>query len=58
MGNTTVVREAVFPVHIMSIDMEKRCVMASWNGNAPMRFSERHVNKWRLTKPVKKILSC
>lgn len=54
MGNTTVVREAAFPVRIISIDMEKRCVMASWNHNPPMRFSERHINRWRLTEPAKK----
>lgn len=59
MGNTTIVREAAFSVRIVSIDMEKRCVMASWNGNPPKRFSERHVTKWRLTEPSKKkILSC
>lgn len=54
MGNTTVRREAVFPVRIVSIDLEKRCVVASWNHNSPVRFSERHVNKWRLKEPAKK----
>ena len=54
MGNTTLSREAVFPVRIVSIDLEKRCVTASWNYNPPSRFGERHVNKWRLKEPAKK----
>ena len=36
-----------WPVEIISVDLENREVLASWNYNGPTLFSERHAMKWR-----------
>lgn len=52
MGNTTLSTVCVWSVHIVSIDQERREVIASWNGNRCRRFGERQVKRWRASKPV------
>lgn len=52
MGNTIISTTAVFPVKVVSVDPVSESVMASWNGNAPKKFSGRSIGKWRLNKPL------
>lgn len=52
MGNTRISTVAVWPVRIISIDLEKKTVLASWNTNQPRTFYERSIKKWRADKPV------
>jgi hypothetical protein len=52
MGNTSMKREAVFPVVIEEVG--DGFVMASWNGNRAQRYGERSVAKWKVKKPVPK----
>lgn len=52
MGNTTMSTVGVWPVKIVSVDMENRAVTASWNWNAPRVYFEREATKWRERKPL------
>lgn len=52
MGNTSIKSVCVWDVYIVSVDMEKRRVHASWNGNTEKVFYERTWSKWRLKKPL------
>lgn len=52
MGNTTLRSVGVWPVQIVSVDVEARTVMAKWNGNPERKFSERQWSKWRAKKPA------
>lgn len=51
MGNTTMSRKACWPVYIREVDLERGCVVASWNGNAPRTFYAHNVKQWRWTRP-------
>lgn len=57
MGNTTLSTDATFPVRVISVDLMKRRVLASWNGNPPRLYTERQVLRWRRTPPKKKTLA-
>lgn len=52
MGNTTLTTVSVWSVRIISVDAEKRSVVASWNSNAPRTFYENATSKWKAQKPV------
>lgn len=52
VGHTTMRSKATWPVKIVSIDPNKRVVVASWNGNPEKTYSERTWSKWRLERPV------
>jgi DMSO/TMAO reductase YedYZ molybdopterin-dependent catalytic subunit len=52
MGNTTLSTVCVWSVHIVSIDLKRREVVASWNGNPCRRFGDRQIKRWRASKPV------
>jgi hypothetical protein len=52
MGNTTISTVSVWRVHIVSVDLEKRTVEASWNGNTAKTFRERSWSKWRAKEPL------
>lgn len=52
MGNTTLSTVAVWSVYVRAVDMDRRRVEASWNGNTACWFSEREASKWREKKPV------
>lgn len=52
MGNTTLTTISVWPVGIISVNLEKRTVQASWNGNPARTYSEGKWSKWRAEKPV------
>jgi hypothetical protein len=54
MGNTTMRTDAVFEVHIISVDREKRTAMASWNGNRARIWFERDLKKLYRERPVVK----
>ena len=54
MGNTTMSRDACWPVYVKQVDEEKRMVLASWNGNPPQWWGEQNWKKWRKTKPTPK----
>ena len=51
MGNTTMTRMGTWTVKIVSVDLEKRGVYASWNGNPVQWYPERAVKKWRVNPP-------
>ena len=51
MGNTTMSTVSVWSVRIVSIDVEARTVVASWNNNQNETFRERAWSKWRLKQP-------
>jgi hypothetical protein len=52
MGNTTISTVTIHQVIIVSIDVAKQVVTASWNGNTPRTYRENTWSKWRLTKPM------
>ncbi len=54
IGNTTLRRKALHEVKVVSIDPEGRFVVASWNHNAPRKFYESSVSKWKVNKPEPK----
>jgi hypothetical protein len=54
MGNTTMSRNALYPVRIIEIDPEGKFVVASWNGNPARTYRQRQVTKWRVSKPEPK----
>ena len=52
MGNTSMTTVAIYAVEVESVDLEKRTVTASWNGNTPRAYREGEWSKWRLNKPM------
>lgn len=52
MGNTTITTVSVWMVRIVSVDAERRTVVASWNTNRERTCYEHQWKKWRLKKPV------
>lgn len=50
MGNTTITRIAVWPVHIVAVH-EDGSVTARWNYNAERKYWGRSIRKWRRTMP-------
>lgn len=52
MGNTTVSTVAVWNVHVISVDDEKRTAVVSWNGNPPKTFGERQIRALREREPL------
>jgi hypothetical protein len=52
MGNTTITRNAVHAVRVISVDREARKVVASWNGNPARTFYEAQFSKWKVKRPV------
>lgn len=52
MGNTSVKTIAVWPVNVISVDPERRTVVASWNCNSPRTFTERVYSKWKSKPPI------
>lgn len=51
MGNTTRSTVGVWRVQIVSVDVDARVVVASWNGNRQRPYGERTWSKWRLEAP-------
>lgn len=51
MGNTTIRIDRVHPVHVVSVDIEKQSVLASWNGNPARTYPRRHAEKWYAKEP-------
>lgn len=51
MGNTTMSRDAWFPVQI--IEVQERGCLVCWNGNAPRMMYRRDVQKLYRKKPEK-----
>ena len=52
MGNTTMTTVSVWPVRIISVDLEKRSCIAVWNMvNKAQAFYERSISKWREKEP-------
>jgi len=47
MGNTTMSTTVVYSVKIMTIDSERRFVIASINGNPPREYFPGQLSKWR-----------
>lgn len=46
----TVMREmASWRVYVKEVNVAEGWVLASWNGNEPMRYYRRSVEKWRRT---------
>lgn len=52
MGNTTMSRMACFQVKVISVDLDKRCAMCSWNYNPTQRWSEGRLKRLRRS-PIK-----
>lgn len=52
MGNTTINTVGVWSVKIISINLEKQTVQASWNSNAERTYYHNSWSKWRGKKPV------
>jgi len=55
MGNTTMTREACWPVYVKEVDREGRRVLASWNGNRAQWWYENNWKKWRKEPPKPKV---
>ena len=45
MGNTTMRQLGKWTVKVISVDVEHRTAMVSWNGNHPEEWSERQLRK-------------
>lgn len=52
-GNTTVTREAVHSVVVVSVDKERRRCEASWNSNKARTYFESSVKRWKVKDPRK-----
>jgi hypothetical protein len=52
MGNTSLRTVGVWNVCIIEVDLDRRSVLASWNGNEPKRYPENMASKWRASKPL------
>lgn len=52
LGNTKLKTVSVHSVKVISVDLEKRRVTASWNCNPPMDHHERVWSKWKMKRPV------
>lgn len=50
MGNTTLSTTAVHPVFVLEVHDDH--VIARWNNNAPRKYHEGDVAKWKVNKPV------
>jgi len=42
---------STYPVQVIEVDIERRCVLASWNHNPPEWMSEKRITKYRAKKP-------
>ncbi|MBG6083144.1 hypothetical protein [Rubrivivax gelatinosus] len=52
VGRTSLTTVAVWPVNIISVDVEKRTVVARWNVCNPERtYHETSYKKWRKSRP-------
>lgn len=52
MGNTTLSTVSVWGVHIVSVDAEKKTVVARWNGNPERTYYSGTWSKWREKRPL------
>jgi len=52
MGNTSIKTVGIWNVSIIEVDLSRRTVLASWNGNTPRTYSEQSARKWRANKPL------
>jgi hypothetical protein len=52
MGNTTLSTTLVWDVYIVSVDVEKKTVVARWNGNQERTYYFRTWSKWREKRPM------
>lgn len=52
-GNTTIRRQGVWDVRVISVNPEKRTAVVSWNGNPPQTYYERQLTKLRASEPKK-----
>ncbi|MYM92541.1 hypothetical protein [Duganella vulcania] len=52
MGNTTMSTVVVHPVKVISVDVERRTIRASWNDNPERAFFAGDYKSWRATRPV------
>ncbi len=52
MGNTTMRSMGVWQVKIISVDLERQTVEASWNDNSPRTYGKESWSKWRAVKPI------
>ncbi|MCW0399243.1 hypothetical protein ACQHIH_21720 (plasmid) [Xanthomonas sontii] len=52
MGNTTLTTVSVWPVTIVSVDLERGTVIARWNGNSERKYRASQIAKWRTSKPL------
>jgi len=51
MGNTTISTVSVWSVRIVSVDVDARTVVASWNSNQAKPYREGIWSKWRAKRP-------
>lgn len=54
MGNTTISSTSIHQVKILSINLEKGMVEASWNCNGPRTYVRSQIAKWKLKRPETK----
>lgn len=52
MGNTTLSTVSVWGVHVVSVDANKKTVVARWNGNAERTYYPGTWSKWREKRPM------
>lgn len=50
-GNTSIRRKVVYQIKVVSIDLEKKMVTASWNCNKERAYGESQVRTWLVNKP-------
>lgn len=50
-GNTTISAWGVWPVKVISVDLQSNTILASWNGNKPHTMSLRQIKRLKVNKP-------
>lgn len=50
-GNTTIPAWGVWPVKVISVDLQSNTILASWNGNKPHTMSLRQIKRLKVNKP-------
>jgi hypothetical protein len=52
MGNTTLKTVAVWKVKVIEVDLDRRLVVASWNGNPCRTYYQHSIKNWRVKPPM------
>lgn len=52
-GNTTIKTDCLYEIRIVSVNVERGEVVASWNGNPAKTYYAKSIKGWHSEKPVR-----